>query len=113
MKKVILRLDCGIGMHSADSYLVSEEDWAIYKSATNILAEDFLAQVAWDEAVQFAESYGIYPESDRLEEFDEEQESYGRDEYSDAIEGWFEEYNPDEHDGLIIGSQTEWHWREI
>lgn len=108
MKKVILRLDCGIGMNSADSFLVTAEEWAEYTTGTNV--NDHLSLYAWDAAVQFADGYGIYPESERPEEFDWDED---RDCYSDDIDGWFELYDPDEHDGLMIGTQREWDWREL
>lgn len=110
MKKVILRLDCGVGMHSADAYLVSEEDWVAYSEGKDI--NDPLSIYAWESAVEFASGYGIYPDSDRQDDYDDDAENT-YDEYSDAIEGWFEEYDSDEHDGLMIGGQTEWDWREI
>jgi hypothetical protein len=109
MIKVILRLDCGIGMHSADSFLVTDEDWKEYANGNDMHAA--LEIYAWDSAVGFAEGYGIYPESDRPDEFDEDHAGYG-DTYSDDIEGWFELYNPDEHDGLKVGG-SDWDWKEL
>lgn len=51
---------------------------------------------AWEGALQWAESFGVYPESYRhLDEEDDE------DTYSDNIEGYWEEYDPNTHDGLI------------
>ena len=106
MKKVILRLTCGTGMDSTDAFLVTQEEWNLYQSPGN---KDPLGQYAWEEAVQFAESYGIYPTSDMPEDYDEDD----GDEYSDDIDGWFEEYDPEEHDGLMVGTQKEWEWRTL
>jgi hypothetical protein len=49
--------------------------------------------------------YGIYPREEYAdtEDFDEDSESY-----SDSIEGWFEDYNPDKHDGHRVGKDTSW-----
>lgn len=111
MIKVILRLSCGVGMDSADSYLVTEEQWKAYTEGD--ISLDDLADFAWQEAIQFAESYGIYPESDMPEDYDEDSDDWESDQYSDDIEGWFELYEPDEHDGLMIGTQREWDWKKI
>jgi len=56
---------------------------------------------AWQEALQHAESYGIYPPSD--EDFDEDGfETEDSPCYSgENIEGSWEEYNPEEHDGTF------------
>lgn len=107
MIKVILRLDCGPGMESAEPYLVSEEEWAIYDNPQFGVSLDHLADYAWERAVEFASLYGIYPESDCG---DDEEDS---DDYSDDINGWFELYDPVEHDGLMTGYQREWDWKEL
>lgn len=109
MIKVILRLDCGVGMSSADAFLVTEEDWKAYIEGDH--SRDDLADYAWQEAVQFAESYGIYPESEK--DYDEDDRFRHSDSYCNDIEGWFELYEPDEHDGLMCGTQQEWDWKEI
>lgn len=113
MIKVILRLDCGIGMNSADAYLVSQEDWDIYQSLKYV-ATDQLAIYSWESAVEFASSYGIYPISEQSDAYneDEEQDGWLSDEYSEDINGWFELYNPKKHDGLIVG-MGDWDWKEI
>lgn len=115
MIKVILRLDCGTGMNSADSYIVADEVWEEYVNGTDINGR--LTAYSWEAAVEFASGYGIYPISDCPEEFDgeeDEEDTYGNsfDQYSDDIEGWFELYNPDEHDGLKVGG-GEWDWKEL
>ncbi len=106
MIKVILHLDCGPGMSSADAFLVSEADWVAYNSHSPDNPGG-LSDYAWEAAVDFASTYGIYPESDRG---DDEEDS---DDYSDDINGYFELYNPKQHDGLMIGTQREWEWKEL
>lgn len=114
MIKVILRLDCGVGMNEADAYLVSEEDWANYNNVDKGILEDRLATFAWEQALEFAAGYGIYPEEDQPEDYDEDEvDSWHSDTYSNDIDGWFELYNPEKHDGLMIGTQTEWDWKEL
>jgi hypothetical protein len=62
-----------------------------------------LDQDAWYAALQHAETYGIYPPSD--DDFDEdgfERESEDSPCYSgDSIEGHWEEYDPNKHDGTF------------
>ncbi len=113
MRKMILRLTCGVGMDETQAHLVTEEDYMAWKSHE---LRTVLDEEAWTQAVQFAESYGIYPESDRPDDWDDEvdeDDQYGAGEYSENIEGWWEEYDPKEHDGLMIGYQKEWDWSPL
>ncbi len=69
------------------------------------VTEDILNEEAWQHAVQHAESYGIYPEEDLQDISDEEyeamEESGELDNYSHNIEGYWEDYNAEKHDGLL------------
>lgn len=95
-RKLVLCLDAGFA--GTDSY----EAWLVPPEVTDTGIEDF----AWDAAVQHAEMYGVYPESAREDSDDEDEDSY-----SDNIEGYFEEYNPEEHDGkLICGNAQDFQW---
>ena len=101
LKKMVLMLDAGYaGMRSAEFYLVPVD-----------MTEDELSQYAWESAVDFASSYGIYPTRDLDGLSDEEMAELDLDDYTDNIEGWFVDYNPDKHDGLRVGSGIS--WREI
>lgn len=96
-KKMVLRLYGGVtGTDSADFYLVPVD-----------ATEEELNEFAWEEAVNWAAGFGVYPESDKPEDYDEE-ESYGGDEYSDDICGWFVDYDPVKHDGLRVGGDKSW-----
>lgn len=53
-----------------------------------------------------AEMYGIYPENCRPDDLDEEDDD--GDSYSDNIEGYFEDYDPEKHDGLRVGGDESW-----
>jgi hypothetical protein len=59
--------------------------------------ESVISDELYDMAVQHAESYGIYPYP--VEELDEEDE----DDYTDSIEAYYEEYDPEKHDCLRAG----------
>jgi hypothetical protein len=51
---------------------------------------------AWNIACEYAASYGIYPESEDDGDEDEESQYSGHN-----IEGRWEEYNPEKHDGYL------------
>jgi len=71
------------------------------------LSENALNDLAWECALDQADSYGIYPESHRPDDGgdDEEEED---DSYSDNIGGYFEDYNPKLHDGERVGGDESW-----
>lgn len=96
MRKMVLFVECGVGTKSATAYLVPEN-----------MTEEELSDYAREAACQHAESYGHYPESYRPEDDDGST-------YTDDIEGWFEEYSAEEHDGqLVIGRSNTFTWNEI
>lgn len=96
MRKMVLRLDCGPGMDSAEFFLVPTDT-----------ADDQLADYAWQRAIDHAQMYGMSPPplffSDQESDEEEDEE-----EYSTDVEGWFETYNPEEHDGLRTKSDDSW-----
>lgn len=101
MRKMVLFVSCGVGTKEATAYLVPANT-----------PQEALDDYAWEAALQHAESYGYYPESERPEDLDEEEEDY--DTYTDNIEGWFVEYDAKEHDGeLIFGSNSTFTWHEL
>lgn len=87
-RKIYVQLDTGYcGMES-------REFWIVPKSWTN----EEINQAIWLAAVDNAESYGIYPDDD-----DEDTVYSG-----ENIDGWFEDYNPEEHDRYRSGSGIDW-----
>lgn len=69
------------------------------------VTEDQLNREAWERALGWAESYGIYPECDKPEDYDEnadEKCGWGVDEYSDNIDGYWEDYDAEKHDGILL-----------
>lgn len=87
-RKVVFRADAGIcGTDAAEGFIFPD-------GTTN----EQLDAEAWQFGLNHAESYGIHWSADMVN--DEDQDEDG-DQYSDAIEGWWEEYDPEEHDGLI------------
>ena len=95
-KKMVLHLDAGFaGMDAAE----------FWKIPTNAIQNEIDRLAAWERALDHAEMYGIYPESDRPDGCDEEEDG---DSYSDNIEGYFEDYDPEKHDGLRDGGDDSW-----
>jgi hypothetical protein len=76
------------------------------------ITSEQLDDEAWLRAIQHAESYGIYPMSDlsdaTQEELDALDEEGSLDDYSDNIEGWWEDYDAEKHDMLSTGSGWDW-----
>lgn len=96
-KKIVLHLDAWLaGTDIAEGWIVSVNT-----------GDDELSDFAHERAIQHAESYGIYPEYCR-----EEDEYEGGDDYSDNIKGYWEDYDPEKHDGMLsYGSSISWnHW---
>lgn len=81
MRKIVLRGDAGI---------VGTDYCELYEAENETDAE--LSDIAWETAVAHAQSYGI-------EEPDEDDEDREYDFCN--VEGWWEEYDPEEHDGLL------------
>lgn len=85
---------CGMDAH----------DFVVFPSD---VTEDQLDEEAWERAVQHADSYGIYPISDKPEDFDaDDYDSLDDDSYTDNIEGYWEDFDAEKHDGLVPGGGT-------
>jgi len=95
MRKIIFFLSAGFaGMDAHESEVYPDD-----------VTNEELDDESWERAVQHAETYGIYPEAD-LEYISDEglkelEESGEIDNYTHNIEGWWEDYVPEKHDGLI------------
>lgn len=64
------------------------------------VTDDELHDDAWEGALSNAESFGIYPYPEEFGDDDEDDET----DYSYDIEGSWEEYDPDKHDGFSTSS---------
>lgn len=100
MRKIVFFLNAGCaGTDEAQA-------WVFNKPIT----DDELSDMAWELAVAHAESYGIYPMSEMPEGYDEDSEDgWLSDQYNDNIEGYWEEYDAEKHDGRIVyGDGVQW-----
>lgn len=101
-KQMVLFVDCGVGTRSAEAYLVHIR-----------MPEKELEDYAWERALEHGQSYGVYPDYEQPEDFDPEEEGgWLSEEYNtDAIGGWFVEYDAEKHDGqLLFGSSRDFQW---
>lgn len=87
MRYIVFLLDAG--MAGTDSAEFAEFDDSV--------TDDELSAEAWERALDHASSYGVYTMSDMPDD-------WHSDEYSDNIDGYWEEYDPEKHDGLIVGN---------
>lgn len=87
MKKIVFFYNAGMSGTDTAELVEFEDD----------ITDDELDTYAWEGAIQWAESYGVYPESYRYLDDEEEDE----DTYSDNIDGYWEVYDPAKHDALI------------
>lgn len=62
-----------------------------------------LDRAAWEHALSNAESYGIYNRADYENCPDISEEELDSDDYVDSIDGWWEDFDPKKHDGLVTG----------
>lgn len=96
MRKIVIGMDAGIAGTDA---------WEFYEVPDHV-TDNQLSEFAWERAKDHAEMYGIYPtEYATDEELAEDPESY-----NDNIEGWYEEYDPEKHDGHTMTGTP--HWEE-
>lgn len=100
MRKIVIGMHAGIcGTDSWEFYLVPD-------AITNAELEDF----AWQCGKDHAEMYGIYPRSEYADSDEISEEELEGASYSDNIEGWYEEYDPEKHD-MYSHTGTP-HWQE-
>lgn len=94
MRKIAIGMDAG---------MAGTDAWEFYEVPES-MTDDELSDFAWQCGKAHAEMYGIYPR----EEYDDIDEDEDGDQYSDNIEGWWEDYDPVKHDGHTIGGIIQW-----
>lgn len=89
-RKIVVHLSTGYC--GSDAY----EFYEINADAT----EEAISEFCWDLAKDNAEMYGIYPAENMPVDISEDDMV----QYSYNIEGYYEDYKPEEHDGFMTGS---------
>jgi len=90
-----------IGMNAGMAGTDDWEFWIVPATMTDTELCDF----AWQRGLDHAESYGVYytPHYEDSEDFDPDDECY-----SDNIDGWYEDYEPEKHDDHSITGTPSW-----
>lgn len=106
-RRVVFFASCGTGTDTAEAFIIDASDAADWD-------DNRLSKEAWAFAVDHAETYGVYPPEFNEDDDDEDdKENYYGFEW-DNVEGYWEEYDAEKHDGhLLIGSQTEVSWNRL
>ena len=95
--KIVVGVDAGFaGTDSMTAYILTQD-----------YTEDQLSDIAWQEGLQHAEMYGVYPRDQMSDDEEDDGESY-----SDNIDGWWALYDEDEHAGHCTSS-NEVHFEEL
>lgn len=105
MRKIIFHLSVGFaGMDATDNGTFPDD-----------VTDEELNDEAWYRAIQHAESYGYYPasylEEENLDGLTDDEAEEISEQYIDSIDGYWEDYDPEKHDGLAAGG-GEWVWQE-
>lgn len=102
-KRIVVNVFAGIGAKDMEAWIVPAD-----------ISEEELSDFAWDQAVNHAESYGIYNPGEASDWEEGDEDAYYND-LSDweCVEGWWEPYDSEKHDGrLLRGCDTEVHWNQ-
>lgn len=98
-RKIIIHLSTGYcGMDSHQFFEINAD-----------ATEDDITEFCLDLAKDNAEMYGIYPEEEMPDDISEDDMA----QYSYNIAGYYEDYNPEEHDGFMTGSSYEPEFQRI
>ena len=90
---------------------VGAKEYTAWEVPAN-MTEQELEDLAWECAVNYAEGYGVYnpgpaEDWDDLDEYEEAEHDWSQ------VEGWWEPYDPEKHDGhLLYGSCDEIPWNK-
>lgn len=91
-----------------DAGMAGTAGWEFYEVPDEVTDKE-LSEFAWQCGLNHAEMYGIYPREQYVPT-DDDDDDYDEDGdcYSDNIEGWWEPYDPDQHDGHSLGGTIYW-----
>lgn len=98
-RKIVVHLSTGYCATNAHGF------YEINADAT----EEAISEFCWDLAKDNAEMYGIYPAENMPVDISEDDMV----QYSYNIEGYYEDYNPEEHDEFTTGSSDEPEFQRI
>ena len=95
MRKIVIGMNAGC---------VGTDAWEFYEVPDDVTDEE-LNDFAWQRGLDHAEMYGIYYAPHYWDD-----ESYDPDDdcYSENIEGWWEPYDSEKHDGYSHSGTPHW-----
>lgn len=93
---IVFCLDAGFAGTDSCEFEVFDDD----------VTDEELRDEAWSRALEHAAMYGVYPRSDYESDPDISDEELDSDDYSDNIDGYWEEFDPKVHDGRVSGGGT-------
>lgn len=100
MKKVVIKVSAG---------MAGTDHTYFYEVPENVIGTKEFDDFCWQMGVEWAESFGVYPEdADTCFANDDDDDSYFSSQYADYIEGYYEIYEADKHDGQRIGNDNSW-----
>lgn len=90
---IVFSLDAGFCGMDGHEFAVFDDD----------VTDEELADEAWQRALNHAGMYGIYLQSEYEDDPDITEEELDSDTYSENIDGYWEDFDPEKHDGLVCG----------
>lgn len=81
--------------------------WEFYEVSEDATDEE-LSDLAWQCALANAEMYGIYHTPDYQDSEELTDEELDSDQYSEDIDGGYEDYDPEKHDGHTMTGVPKW-----
>ena len=94
-RKIVVHLSTGYCATNAHGF------YEINADAT----EEAISEFCWELAVDNAAAYGLSPDEEIIQDDDID--------FSYNISGYYEDYNPEEHDGFITGNSDEPEFQRI
>lgn len=100
MKKVVIKVSAG---------MVGTDHTYFYEVPEDVLGTKEFDDFCWQMGVEWAESFGVYVEdTDTCFDDEGDDESWVSAQYAENIEGYYEIYDADEHDGYRVGDDNTW-----
>lgn len=99
MKKVVIKVSAG---------MAGTDHTYFYEVPEQVIGTEEFDDFCWQTGVDWAGSYGVYPEDADACFVDEDDERHFSSQYAGCIEGYYEIYVPEKHDGQRVGNDNSW-----
>ena len=98
MRKIVIGMSAG---------MAGTDGWDFWEFPDDITDEE-LGDFAWQCGIDHAEMYGVYPRGEYEGDPEISDDELESDAYSDDIEGYWEDYDPEKHDGHTMTGTPHW-----